>query len=672
MHHDEATICEILGTSMQVTIRKKFTLGLTIVGHDMLVDHHDPSVLLVGPHSLFVELASPFSSRFTLVELCAGIGGIGIGASLGGFRTLCQVDMNQLAAGHLEQLRMGDVVCMDITQDSCFRHIHELGHVHITTVAAGFNCQPFSYLGDQRGMKDPRASSLLGTLRGVYLMQPRSLVLECTPGAGLDLQVRDTLRAFLALMNWTSQDITFDLSAQWPCRRIRWWIICYPKACHEIPFVAWPINPKFASVGQVIPEWPIWSPEEMAVLRLTTEEREAYFDMYPDQHRILDMNGPAPTFLHSYGNATAGCPCGCRSTGFCPSRLGRDGLRGFMIHDPDGSPRFLHPREVAFLLSFPAGFPILSKLRATLCMLGQSAAPLQSLWVFLHLKAILTGKQDRPFLDVIQDLQTQLLFSKFHLWPVPSTRGDHQVTMQTTDDTPLTFRVVGPCPILDLLAAERINLSWGQQTFILDGGVRVPSSALLRSQGYYGPYMLVRTMKHQSRDLGEGLLIVTIQGGDFDFFEMAFTPSGSFIFETLQFQQIANISTVTDEHGRLLRLDTRLWHSQTLVVFDRVGYGLHASDLGLHMDFVGQAVSFLHTLVPNYEDFLIIGITRISSGWKQCFGHSLFASPQEGKTYLFCCLFDQHWSLCSVLDFDIDLCRHAFSSLLLFWRISGF
>ena len=386
----------------------------------------------------------------------------------------------------------------------------------------------------------------------------------------------------------------------------------------------------------------------MDLLRLSPDEQVAYFVSHPSMTRILDMSGPAPTFLHSYGNATMECPRGCRSTGFCSARLDRDGLRGFMVHDSEGAPRFLHPREVAFLLTFPAGFPVLSQLRATLCMLGQSAAPLQSLWVFLHHKTILTGQTGRDFLDVIQDFQTQLLFAKFHLWPVPSTRGDHLISVQTSDDIPITFRAVGPCPMIDFLAAEQINSSWGQQVFLLDGGVRVPSSALLRSQGYYGPYMLVRTMKHQSRDLGAGLLIVSVKGGDSDFFKMLFLPCGSFVFEALHSLQITTAPSVTDEDGRFMRLDARLWNSQTLVVFDRVGYGLQASDFGLHMDFVCQATTLLLTFVSSPDDFLIIGITRTTAGWKQCFGHSLTNPPQEGKTYLFCCLFDQHWSLCTV------------------------
>jgi len=646
--HKEYTICTILGTGKQVTILKCLSYDDKFIGHDLQVDVADPTVLHVTDRSLFVDLSGPLPTQPTLIELCAGIGGIGIGATLGGFRVKCQVDLNDLAVAHLGQLGMGDVLQLDVTADSCYRRIHELGHKHVTTLAAGFNCQPFSFLGDLKGLQDYRARSLLGTLRGAYLLQPESLVLECTPGAGLDFQVREVLRAFLVLMDWTSQDLTFDLSAQWPCCRNRWWIICYPRSCKEIPFVAWPRQSKFSSVGQVIPEWPIWSPEELEMLCLTKAEHEAYFETHPDMHRILDTTKPVPTFLHSYGNATTGCPCKCRSTAFRPDRLARDGLRGFMIYDAEGHCRFLHPREVAFLLTFPAGVPVMSNLRATLCMLGQSAAPLQSLWVFLHLKSILFGPLDRDFLDIIQDFQTQLLFAKYHMWPTPSVLGEHETTVDNADGVPLIFRFRGPCSLSAFFSAERINTSWGQQTILLDGGVRVPSSTLLRSQGYYGPYTLVRTMKHQPRDICDGMLLISLKGGDFDFFEMCFLPVGSFIFEALTAVGLPTSVKLTTEEGQLLHADARLWNSQILVVFQLVGLGLSTLDLGLHMDFVHLATTQLHTFVNQSECFRIFGLVWTSTGWKQCFGSSLLDPPQEKVMYLFCCLYRQHWSLCRV------------------------
>ena len=96
----------------------------------------------------------------------------------------------------------------------------------------------------------------------------------------------------------------------------------------------------------------------------------------------------------------------CRSTPFKSERLERDGLHGTLILDPHGQPRFMHPREVgSFYCRVPAGFPIMKSLRATLSMLGQSAAPLQSLWICLHLKQILRQDVTRPFMDFIEDLQ---------------------------------------------------------------------------------------------------------------------------------------------------------------------------------------------------------------------------------------------------------------------------
>ena len=131
---------------------------------------------------------------------------------------------------------------------------------------------------------------------------------------------------------------------------------------------------------------------------------------------------------------------------------------------------------------------------------------------------------------------------------------------------------------------------------------------------------------------------------------MIFVHCGSFVFEALQSAKFDKLPIVTDENGSLLRHDTRIWHSQTIMVFDRVGFGLSTScpDLGLHVDFVRQATTMLLTFVPNPDGFLIIGIVRIATGWKQCFGPSLYNPPQEGKTYLFCYLFDEHWALCTV------------------------
>ncbi len=411
--------------------------------------------------------------------------------------------------------------------------------------------------------------------------------------------------------------------------------------------MSWPVNSQFASVGLVIPEWPRWSPEELEQLRLTEGEHEAYIVTHADGSRFLTLTEPAPTFLHSYGNATTSCPCKCRCRSFSHERLTRDGLRGVLVLDHLGEPRFLHPREVAFLLSFPAGFPIMTKLRATLCLLGQSAAPLQSLWVFLHLKQILFEDVDRDFMDFIRDFQTQLLFAKYHLWPVPSACEDCEVSLDTSDDVPLVLRKKGLCPVTNLLTAETCNVDWGQQIFLLDGCVRVPTSALLRDQGFYGPYKLVRTMKHQASVATSGILVLALKGVDFDFFQTAMSQSGCFLFEVLKQHDIDFSVRATTEEGELLRPDHRLRSSETILLFrGHVGFGFAALPWGLHMDFVQQAASQLWRLAGSPSHVFIHGLAWTPDGWISHFGDDLLRPPCSHDMHLLCCLIDQHWSLC--------------------------
>ena len=58
------------------------------------------------------------------------------------------------------------------------------GSMHGTP--AGFNCQPFSKLGDGGSGKDPRAACLPMVLRAAHLLQIQILVLECVQPAASD------------------------------------------------------------------------------------------------------------------------------------------------------------------------------------------------------------------------------------------------------------------------------------------------------------------------------------------------------------------------------------------------------------------------------------------------------------------------------------------------------
>ena len=260
-------------------------------------------------------------------------------------------------------------------------------------------------------------------------------------------------------MGWKWVELTFDLADQWPNFRCRWWAFCCPVDFASVPLTSWPVDPACQRVCQLIPEWPLWTQLEEQQLMLTPEEREAYFDTFGQLDRMLNLMTACPTFLHSYGNATMACPCGCRATGFAVYRLQKGGLRGFVICSQSGGPRFLHPREVGFLMGFPGSLPVATNLRDTLCLLGQPASPLQSLWVFQHVTQVLFAEQHVDPMAAIRLYKTKLLYDQFHAWIVPSLYQDTEVRMSMSDGADLVFSKTGLVSVLLQHSECSVNLT---------------------------------------------------------------------------------------------------------------------------------------------------------------------------------------------------------------------
>ena len=95
---------------------------------------------------------------------------------------------------------------------------------------AGYSCQPFSQLGDQRGGCDPCAQTLPHVLRAAFFLQIRVLVLECVVPARSDSFVQQQIDQFAQLMQYRVEVANLDLQTVWPCRRHRtWWVIYDPS-----------------------------------------------------------------------------------------------------------------------------------------------------------------------------------------------------------------------------------------------------------------------------------------------------------------------------------------------------------------------------------------------------------------------------------------------------------
>ncbi|CAJ1345248.1 unnamed protein product [Effrenium voratum] len=339
--------------------------------------------------------------------------------------------------------------------------LHTAGHLHRTLLASGFPCQPYSRQGDGHGAEDPRASAFWGTLRACWLMQSAGLILECVATVERFPFIMKNLMELAKLMNFQVRTTILSLQAQWPARRDRWWALLAPADFNLEDFATWPCTSSHSTIEHIIPRWPLWSLAEEKCLALTADEREHYDDpQFGTDVRLLELTSICPTILHSYSNALQTCPCGCRQRPFCRDRLLRGGLRGFyVISQVLDTPRYLHVQEAALMLTIPLTMKYPGDARTGLCLLGQSAAPLQVLWVaaahlvratqeFFHWEPLCS-----PDL-MLNQYKELLLFQRYHTWTTDDTHATRRINVIDEGLLHINLLREGHQTVQDFLEAE--------------------------------------------------------------------------------------------------------------------------------------------------------------------------------------------------------------------------
>ena len=118
------------------------------------------------------------------VSLFAGGGGMDIGVDQAGFETICAIDFDPHCTNTLRRnapektVRNVDVRLVDAErlQDMLGMNQGELGLLH-----GGPPCQPFSQIGKQRGLGDPRGMLVFEMVRFAKVFRPKAVMIEQVP-----------------------------------------------------------------------------------------------------------------------------------------------------------------------------------------------------------------------------------------------------------------------------------------------------------------------------------------------------------------------------------------------------------------------------------------------------------------------------------------------------------
>ena len=130
----------------------------------------------------FRKPEDPASHVVPVKEVCAGLGGISMGAKQLGFQSLAMLDINSLATKSAA-LNGANMLQDDLTTSNAKRRLHAIAPDKVCLLLAGFPCQPFSRQGDGRGFADTRAQPFIHVLLLAWYLQPQGLVLECVTEA---------------------------------------------------------------------------------------------------------------------------------------------------------------------------------------------------------------------------------------------------------------------------------------------------------------------------------------------------------------------------------------------------------------------------------------------------------------------------------------------------------
>eukprot|EP00435_Cladocopium_sp_Y103_P075430 s50_g57.t1 len=228
---------------------------------------------------------------YNVIETCAGMGALGEGLQSCGMTVQVSNDISQELC--LFQARQGtpNVIQGDFSDPKVLAGIHAI-HPFPSLLTAGFNCQPWSRLGDEGRAKDPRSGVLGKVLEGSFWLNCHGVLLECVEGAGVDQDVQALLKCFCSLTGFRQAQVNLHLEHLMPAKRSRWWDLLTNPTLPEISLQPLPKLPVPPVLGDVLPFTPEWSAFDMNQLTLDRYETNKFAAFDSLLNNIVNLAAP--------------------------------------------------------------------------------------------------------------------------------------------------------------------------------------------------------------------------------------------------------------------------------------------------------------------------------------------------------------------------------------------
>lgn len=384
------------------------------------------------------------SDLVQVVELCSGIGVWSSVVSHVQMQAKAGVDHNPVWESLFHKLHPGPTkfVCGDLASPAVVQQLSVEG-CHHGVLVVGISCQPHSALGDRRSMQDERSATLPAALCTAWMLQSAVVVLECVPGVLTDVAFQAVLKGFVALTGYNLCQTVLKLSDAWCSRRDRWFGVLSAPILGSFALPAMPSLGLCPQVSMLFPDYPVLGQDDLAQLQLNLYELSKYhaYAVNGVEQCYLQLDGQAPTLLHSAGNQMYVCACGCRQA-LSEARLKSRGLVGILIplgtyqkhmHINMQHCRYLHPAEMFALLG---GSPLVDlgpNHRLAMAGVGQCVAPLMAIWTFAHVRKLIDGFLGLQLCcpdQLFQDFAKGILQECALKWPRP-------VPVEPTVDDPI-------------------------------------------------------------------------------------------------------------------------------------------------------------------------------------------------------------------------------------------